>query len=109
MMYGLSHATINEILGVFENYPDLQKVILYGSRARGNYGNGSDIDFTLIGEYLDLTTLHKIENDLDDLLLPYKMDVSLLKHIKNEGLIDHINEIGQVFYEKEKSILQFQN
>jgi predicted nucleotidyltransferase len=108
-MYGLSHATINEILGVFENYPDLQKVILYGSRARGNYGNGSDIDFTLIGEYLDLTTLHKIENDLDDLLLPYKMDVSLLKHIKNEGLIDHINEIGQVFYEKEKSILQFQN
>jgi uncharacterized protein len=108
-MYGLSHATINEILGVFENYPDLEKVILYGSRARGNYGNGSDIDFTLIGEYLDLTTLHKIENDLDDLLLPYKMDVSLLKHIKNEGLIDHINEIGQVFYEKEKSILQFRN
>jgi uncharacterized protein len=108
-MYGLSHATINEILGVFENYPDLEKVILYGSRARGNYGNGSDIDFTLIGEYLDLTTLHKIENDLDDLLLPYKMDVSLLKHIKNEGLIDHINEIGQVFYEKEKSIFQLRN
>jgi uncharacterized protein len=103
-MYGLSSSTINEILGVFENYPDLEKVILYGSRARGNYSNGSDIDFALVGEFMDLTSLQKIENDLDDLLLPYKMDVSLLRHIKNEELIEHINEIGQVFYEKEKVV-----
>jgi uncharacterized protein len=103
-MYGLSSSTINEILGVFENYPDLEKVILYGSRARGNYSNGSDIDFALVGEFMDLTSLQKIENDLDDLLLPYKMDVSLLRHIKNEELIEHIYEIGQVFYEKEKVV-----
>ena len=101
-MYGLTSTTLQAIRKVFAQYPVLGKATLYGSRAMGTYRPGSDIDLTLDGEQLDLTTLHKIENDLDDLLLPYKMDLSLLKHIHNPELLDHIQRIGKLFYEKEK-------
>jgi len=61
-------------------------VILYGSRARGNYRNGSDIDLALVGKELDLTTLFKVETELDDLLLPYKIDLSIHHKIENPDL-----------------------
>ncbi len=100
-MYGLTINTIQSIITVFIKYPVLEKAILYGSRAKGNYKTGSDIDLMLEGENLDLTILQKIENDLDDLLLPYKMDVSLLRHIQNPELLDHIRRVGIIFYKKE--------
>ena len=64
MPYGLSEHTINAIQTVFKHYPAIKKAILYGSRAKGNYRNGSDIDITLVGEDLDLSTIFKIENEL---------------------------------------------
>ncbi len=97
-MYGLKPETIQAMRGVFEKYPAVQQATLYGSRAKGNYRPGSDIDLTLEGEGLDLSTLHKIENDLDDLLLPYKIDLSLLKHIQNPELLDHIRRVGAAFF-----------
>ena len=100
-MFGLNTTTIQAIQQVFAQYPVLQKAVLYGSRAKGNDRPGSDIDLTLEGQNLDLSTLHKIENDLDELLLAYKMDISLLKHIKNPELLEHIERVGVVFYEKE--------
>lgn len=99
-MYGLSEATIAAFHRIFQRYSAIDQAILYGSRAIGNYRTGSDIDLTLVGEVLDLTSLQKIENDLDDLLLPYKIDLSVLKHISNPELLDHIRRVGVVFYER---------
>jgi uncharacterized protein len=99
-MYGLKTNELKQMQLVFKQYPSINRVILYGSRAKGNYRPGSDIDLTVQGEDLDLSTLHKVEDDLDDLLLPYKLDLSLMKHIKNTELLDHIQRIGVVFYEK---------
>ena len=99
-MFGLKDTHISKIRSVFARYRTVDKAIVYGSRAKGNYRNGSDIDFTLIGNELDLSTLFKIENELDDLLLPYKIDLSIFHQIENQDLIDHINRVGIVFYEK---------
>lgn len=99
-VFGLKDTHISSIQSVFMNYESIEKAILYGSRAKGNYKNSSDIDLTLIGNSLNLTTLLKIENELDDLLLPYKIDLSMLKEIENQDLIDHINRVGAIFYEK---------
>ena len=99
-MYGLKEKHIKAINSVFSKYPQIEKAILYGSRAKGNYRNGSDIDLTLVGNDLDLTTLFKIETKLDDLLLPYKMDLSILHKIENPDLTDHIKRVGITFYEK---------
>lgn len=96
---GLSEATITKIISVFVAYPQLSKVVLYGSRAKGNYRTGSDIDLTLFGEALSYTQLGDIAGQIDDLLLPYTFDISLFKQIDNADLIEHINRVGIVFYE----------
>jgi predicted nucleotidyltransferase len=99
MIYGLKNETINFIQQILASYPEVEKAILYGSRAKGNYRVGSDIDLTLLGDKLNLSILHKIENDFDELFLPYKIDVSLHKQIQNKELLEHIERVGKVFYE----------
>jgi len=96
--FGLKEATINQIISVFSQYPQIQKVLLYGSRAKGNYRNGSDIDLTLIGD-VSYSQLSGIEDKIDDLLLPYSFDISIFSDIDNPDLVDNINRIGVVFYE----------
>jgi predicted nucleotidyltransferase len=97
--YGLSDENILEIQGVFSRYPQVEKVILYGSRARGNFRNGSDMDLTLVGS-MDLTLLGQIIDEIDDLLLPYSFDISLYQKINDKELLQQITEQGVVFYQQ---------
>lgn len=95
--YGLSHAVILAIRSIFCRYAEIQKVILYGSRAKGNFRPGSDIDLTLVAPTMSLSQLLKIENEIEDLCLPYKIDLSLLHQIENSDLIEHIRRVGVEF------------
>jgi len=102
MKYGLQEATIQKICAVFVRYPQVEKAVLYGSRAKGSYRNGSDIDLTLLGgKDLTLDVMNKISNELDDLLLPYKIDLSIFHDISDPDVMDHIRRVGVMFYEKE--------
>ena len=96
---GLSDIVIERMNAVFSRWPGIERVVLYGSRAKGSYRDGSDIDLTVVGA-LTQSNLLKIANELDDLSLPYKIDLSLLAQIEDEALLDHIRRIGVVFYEK---------
>jgi len=98
MKFGLKQDHINLINEIFAQYPFVEQVIIYGSRAKGNYRKGSDIDLTLIESRLSFSELMEIENKLDDLLLPYKIDLSQKRKISNPDLVDHINRVGQIFY-----------
>jgi predicted nucleotidyltransferase len=95
--FGLTQATIDSINKVFSKYPQIDQAILYGSRAKGNFREGSDIDISLKGKNLTLDDLLKIETLIDDLLLPYKVDLSIYHLIENPEFIDHINRIGVSF------------
>lgn len=99
MKFGLKEEIIEQINGVFSKYRQIEKVIIYGSRAKGNYRNGSDIDLTLKGSDLNLSVICQISLELDDLLLPYTFDLSVYKQISNPDLIRHIERVGIVFYE----------
>lgn len=101
MNHGLSAATVEKICGVLARHPQVEKAILYGSRAKGNYKNGSDIDLTLAGSGLASRDLLKIMGELDDLLLPYMIDLSILHRIDHEGLREHIQRVGQEFYRRQ--------
>lgn len=100
--YGLKESILAKIIAVFTALPEVQQVILYGSRAKGAFRNGSDIDLVIRGESVSPSQLISLENQLDDLLLPYDIDLSLLHQIDNQDLIDHINRVGIVLYEPEK-------
>ncbi|MCK5130995.1 MAG: nucleotidyltransferase domain-containing protein [Candidatus Sabulitectum sp.] len=96
--YGLSGDTIDSIRKVFQSFTELEEVVLYGSRAMGNYKKGSDIDIALKGQELDLHFLNRISLGLDDLMLPYTFDISIYRHIDSEELLDHIRRRGIVLY-----------
>jgi predicted nucleotidyltransferase len=102
-MSGLTKEVENKIKDAFKEIKEVDRVILYGSRAKGNYKVGSDIDITLIGENLNLQTIYRVMDKLDDLYLPYKFDISIFDYIDNEDLIEHIKRVGKIFYQKEKN------
>jgi predicted nucleotidyltransferase len=96
--FGLADSVISQIHSVFARYPQVGEVRLYGSRAKGTHRTGSDIDLAIMGSGVsDLELLH-IASDIDELPLPYKVDLSLFRQIENPALIEHIQRIGKVFY-----------
>jgi uncharacterized protein len=97
---GLSEDTIRKICNVFSAHPKVEKAVLYGSRAKGNYKNGSDIDLTLFGPDLDHRDLSDIIDELDELLLPYTIDLSIFEKLDHENLRDHIERVGVIFYQR---------
>ena len=101
--FGLKETTIEKICAVFAKFPQVEKAVLYGSRAKGNYKNGSDIDLTLCGgQDLTLNVLYKIATELDDLLLPYTIDLSVFAQLTNPDFIEHIQRVGLVFHERKQ-------
>ncbi len=97
---GLNSVTQEKISKVFSLHPRIERVLLYGSRAMGKFRMNSDIDLALAGADLTTTDLLKIKSEIDDLLLPYQVDVLLLQQIDHEPLREHILRIGKVFYDR---------
>jgi len=102
MKFGLSSETITLIHRVFVGHSEVDSVILYGSRAKGNFTPGSDIDLTMKGENLPLSLQLTISSELNDLPIPYQIDLSILNQISNPDLVDHIERVGIEFYRRER-------
>jgi predicted nucleotidyltransferase len=98
--FGLKESAIAAINDVLATCQTIERAILYGSRAKGTQRNGSDIDLTIVGDAVTHGQLLKLANQLDDLLLPYKIDLSLLRQIENPELLEHIRRVGVVVYER---------
>ncbi len=101
MKFGLNEAIIKQIQSVFASFPEIDEVIIYGSRAKGNYKHGSDIDLAFSGSKLDLYILNSIGLALDELYLPYTFDLSIIEHIDNTELIEHIKRVGISFHKQQ--------
>jgi predicted nucleotidyltransferase len=100
MKFGLDQNTINKINSIFSYFANIESVKIYGSRAKGNFKEGSDIDLTFWGESLNLEVMNEISLKIEDLNLPYTFDLSIYNQIDNLELKDHINRVGQLFYQK---------
>ena len=100
MKFGLPEKTINKVNSVFEKHFEIEEVIIYGSRAKGNYREGSDIDITLKGKNIEYKNLSKINQEIDELNTPYLYDISIFEKFESKELIEHITRIGQTFYKK---------
>lgn len=96
--FGLPERTVNELLEFFKKKAEIQKVIIYGSRAKGTYKNGSDIDFAI---WSDKENVLEIASELDDLPTPYMFDVTNYKTLSHENLKKSIDRDGIVFYKRD--------
>lgn len=99
---GLTKEEVTSIRAVFSKYQQVEEVLIYGSRAMGNFKPASDIDLTLKGKKIDLSLQTEIEFDLDDLMLPYKFDISIYDKITNLEFLDHINKVGKEIYKRKQ-------
>ncbi|MFH0799187.1 MAG: nucleotidyltransferase domain-containing protein [Pseudomonadota bacterium] len=82
------------IIGIIKKHSNITSVILYGSRAKGNFQNGSDIDLAVKGNGISSEQLTQIGLDYEDLYLPWKLSVTVYDNISNADPIDHINRVG---------------
>ena len=99
MKFGLSDTVIRELQDVFRRHANIEKVLIFGSRSKGNFRAGSDIDLAVIGKGIDYSQLLTIQCEIENLEMLYRID--LLDYQKEIGtpIGDHIDRVGQVFYE----------
>jgi predicted nucleotidyltransferase len=99
-MFGITEKSFRLIIDTLKQYPEIQKTILFGSRALGNYKNGSDIDIAIVGKNIDLGFCIKLSAHFNQKLpIPYKVDIINYILLKNSGLKQHIDNKGIVIYE----------
>ena len=91
---GLPQDATARILERVRERPSIQRVVLYGSRALGRQRSGSDIDLCLDAPDMDLAELMVLGAQLDDLLLPWRIDLQLRHLICHPGLLEHIDRVG---------------
>ena len=96
--FGLPERTITELLEYFRTRPEIEKVVVYGSRAKGTYRKGSDIDFAI---WSDKENISQIVSDLDELPTPYMFDVINYKILSHENIKKSIDNDGIVFYKRD--------
>lgn len=95
---GLKTDELARIRSILSSHEQVEEAILYGSRAKGTFHPGSDIDLALKGSALSLPEVNRIATELDDLDMPYEIDLTLHDHIENSNLREHIERVGiQVF------------
>lgn len=100
MLFGLSEEIIGELRGVLREYGEIRKAVIFGSRAKGNFSENSDIDLAVFGDDISFDRLMQLNARIEDLELLYKVDV--VDYAKQSGtpLAEHIDRVGRIFYEK---------
>ncbi|PZX57656.1 putative nucleotidyltransferase [Algoriphagus ratkowskyi] len=99
MNTGISNSTLSEIFSIFSNFPEVEKAVLFGSRAKGNFYEGSDIDIAVYGEKLDFKQLLNISIALDKIELLQAIDLVHFEKIKEPELNKHIERVGIRIYD----------
>lgn len=106
--FGLLDSDMESILIIFNNYPQIEKAVLFGSRAKGNFKNGSDVDIAIIGEEINFYLVNQISYKLnEETRMPYKFDILNYQSIKELELKNHIDRVGIEFYKKSISNMKF--
>lgn len=97
--FGISDKSYKLIYNTFTKIPDVEEVIVFGSRAKGTFKNGSDIDFAIKGKGCDTNIAMNLSSILYEVLpIPYFVDVVCYAEIDNPNLKEHIDRVGKIFY-----------
>lgn len=104
MEFGLKDIELQAIRETLATIPEVEEAIIYGSRARGTNRVSSDVDITLKGSNLTYLQLALLDAKIDDLYLPYFVDLSLFSMLKNQDLIESIEREGKVLFRNDEAL-----
>lgn len=103
MSFGLKDFDIKYIIQKISEFKQIKKAVIFGSRAKGNYKAGSDIDIAIIGDDVDFNVISKLHSLLENQgPMPYLFDIIYYTHLDNEALKDHIDRVGKIIYSNNK-------
>lgn len=105
IQFGLSKKQLHLILRVINKFEEIEKVLIFGSRARGTNKPGSDIDLALVGDKLNSLLIIRVSSALDDLPLPFLFDMINYNEIKNELLKKKIDAEAKLLFERKLNIV----
>ena len=101
LIFGLRPSDLEEIISNLESFPQIEEAKVFGSRAKGNYREGSDVDIALIGTQLNFDVVAKVHALLEEQSkMPYLFDVIDYTHLSHKDLREHIERAGIVFYKR---------
>ena len=92
--FGISDTDLSKITSLLRSTAGVEKARIFGSRALGTFRAGSDIDIAVTAPSMDHTEFLRLATSLDDLMLPYKIDLIIMHHIDNAPLTEHIESVG---------------
>ncbi len=98
---GISEKVMSEIKSVFSNFPEVEKAVLFGSRAKGNFYEGSDFDIAVYGEKLNFEHTLDLSIELDTVGLLQAIDLVHFEKIKEPELKKHIERVGILIYDRD--------
>jgi len=101
MSFGLKEYDLEYIKNMIKKFPEIEKAVIFGSRAKGNYKPGSDVDIAIYGENITFDIVSKLHAMLEEYgPLPYFFDVVDYTHLKNKELKEHIDRVGKTIFER---------
>jgi uncharacterized protein len=101
---GISKRFINELQSYCSKNHQLEKILLFGSRARGDYHRSSDIDLAVFTKRISHTEQNLIGHAINEMSTPLKIDVVFMDRLKKEKLISNIIKEGVIIYEQGKAL-----
>lgn len=104
MNFGLSETDLEYIINTIEHFPEIEKAVIFGSRAKGNYKPGSDVDIAIYGKKVTFDILSKLHSMLEDSSpMPYMFDIVDYTHSNHKELKEHIKRAGRVIWQSNES------
>ncbi len=99
-LFGLTQNALDKITEILKSFPEVEKGLIFGSRALGTYKRGSDVDIALVGEHLEQAVMTISYRLNEELLLPYFFDVVDYNGLTKPELKEHIDRVGVVFFNR---------
>lgn len=102
MEFGLTEKDLAYIKAVIAEFAEIRQAVIFGSRAKGNFKRGSDVDIAVLGEEVSFSTVARLHARLEEEgPLPYFFDIVDYTHLTQQELREHIDRIGKTIYKRE--------
>lgn len=102
MKFGLKDEDISVLNSIFQKHTAIEEVVIYGSRAKGNYTERSDLDLIIKNSKIDRFVISDILLDIYESDFPFMVDLQDFGVLKSRKLIEHIERAGKIFYKTDK-------
>jgi len=104
MNFGLKKSDLMYIINAIKKNREIEKAAIFGSRAKGNYKTGSDVDIAIYGENITFDTISTLHTMLEgEGPLPYFFDIIDYTHLNHKRLKEHIDRVGKVIFDNKRS------